>query len=197
MEDGSGLSDIYAIPAQGVDDMEQGRYGIHVVNAALGDDFELAKGFGEKDTVRINGAHFNPEYFDNYVNILSGRGTKPVRVVVHNLGMIHHDFVHDFERIMEPKNGYPEVIKNIYFMDTGDQVDPAFFDKVLTCCDDVVDSHTLLDAVAYGWGSKNAYSGQPLDQGEELPGATAGPPDFIPSNVPLSVDSEDRTFSGY
>lgn len=206
---------MYTLPAHGLRAVEGRGPFIHVVNAGGGDDLELTENLGEKETVRVDGANFNPDYFVNHLNILSRGGKIPVRVVLHNLGMIKQNHVSELEKIMNRENNYP--IKTIFFVDSGDEVNPAFRHKILMSCGAMVDSATLLDAIAYGWGTKNLYDGmgpakeeiapfpaefipssEPLSDTSpdtaEIPGA--GPPDFIPSHVPLSVDSEDQTFGG-
>jgi hypothetical protein len=68
--------------------------------------------------------------------------------------------VAELEKLFDREYGYP--IKSIFFVDEGTDVDEAVRQKLLMRCDNMVDAATLLDAVAFGWGAKNPYNGQPV-----------------------------------
>jgi hypothetical protein len=153
------LEDIYTLPAQGLEELERDRFGFHVVRADPGSGLDLGEALGEA-TLLVNGDFFRPEHLIHQLDVLSKGGREPVRVVFRNIGGIKHDAVAELEKLFNRELGYP--IKSIYFVDEGGDIDEAVRQKLLMKCDSMVDSATLLDAVAFGFGAKNPYNGVPV-----------------------------------
>jgi hypothetical protein len=190
------LEDIYTLPAQGLDNMERDRFGFHVVNADANSGFDLTEALG-KSTLIVDGAAFHPDHVIHKLDVLSQGGREPVRVVFRNLGGMRHGAVHEIEKFFDRKKGFP--IKAMYFIDEGDDIDEAVRGKLLMRCDDLVDSATLLDAAAFGWGARNPYSGAPVggpdytDGGEQAfmrPGETLLDPTAESLDVTFELDNE-------
>ena len=146
------------MPAQGLEELERDRFGFHVVQADPGAGLDLGEALGEA-TLLVNGDFFLPEHVIHQLDVLSKGGREPVRIVFRNIGGIKHDAVAELEKFFNRELGYP--IKSIYFVDEGRDIDEAVRQKLLMKCDSMVDSATLLDAVAFGFGAKNPYNGQP------------------------------------
>jgi hypothetical protein len=169
------------LPALGLDELEKDRYGFHVVGGYNAGE-NLAEAFGEEETLLIDAERFNPDFFTHQVDVLSKGGKVPVRVILQNLGEVRPEGVYELEKLFERKNGYP--VKSIWLVDDGTEVERSLRHKVLMRCDRIVDADTLLDAVAFGWGSPNAYNGKPAEEPgpDDLYGSDD---DVIPSDVPL------------
>jgi hypothetical protein len=174
------LSELYTLPAQGLEALERDRFGFHVVDADSHTGLDLTAGFGAEKTVLVNGNFFDPEHLIHHIDVLSEGGKTPVRVVIRNLGGIKHEHVPELEKLFNKELGYP--VKSLWLIDEGEDIDPAVSHKLLLNCEEMVDAATLLDAVAFGWGSQNAYNGEPV--GGKVP-ISGHDKEVIPSDVPL------------
>jgi hypothetical protein len=152
------LTSVYTLPAQGLEALERDRYGFHVVNADTSSGDDLGEAFGVANTLIVDGHSFVPDHFVHQLDVLSKGGKEPVRVVFRELDRLKHGDVFELEKFFNRDLGYP--IKSIYFVDDGSEVDTALRHKILMQCDEIVDSATLLDSVAFGWGAKNPYDGK-------------------------------------
>src|ERR1700746_2714652 len=171
-------SSINTLPAEGLEELERDRFGFHVVNADPNTGLDLASTFGQEKTVLVNGDFFFPEHLIHQIDVLSEQGQTPVRVVIRNLGGIKHEMVSELEKLFKKELGYP--IKSLWLVDDDSDVDEAVRHKLLMNCEEMVDAATLLDAVAFGWGSQNVYTGEPV--GGEVP-MYGHDKDTIPSDV--------------
>jgi hypothetical protein len=162
--------------AAGLESLEKEPFqAYYVVDAEDTHGEDLAKLLDHEHTVLTNLEHFVPHHFQNQVNILARRG--PVRVVFRNLHRAHPHQVHAIEKIFDREENYP--IKSAWFVDDGKHVDSGFRHRVLMRCE-MIDSSTLLDALAFGFGAKNPYTGDPVGaEAMEMASGLEGPADKV------------------
>jgi hypothetical protein len=156
--DPEAITSVHALPALGLDAMERMARIFHVVNARPGSGEELTNSLGVKNTLLVDGSNFTPEHLHSQIQVLKDTADgKPVRVVFRNLGALREAHCWPIQEIMKHRG-----VNSLWFVDDGTGDIPLNIDHKVLMEAEMVDSATLLDAVAFGWGAKNPYNGEPV-----------------------------------
>jgi hypothetical protein len=155
------ITPIHSGPARGLDYLESKGRVFHVVNASSCSAEDLADSF---DGLLVNGGNWHPDHVVDQANVLANGGNE-IRVVFRNLHLIDDDLCYELERLVKNEEKHP--IKSLWFVDDGGEIPDNIRHKVLMR-GKLVDSPTLLDSIAFGWGSKNPYTGSPVTPDVDL-----------------------------
>jgi len=147
---------IHELPARGLSAMEESGRFFHVVDARPDAAQELTDSLGAKGTLLVNGGNWLPENLNDQIDVLN-RTVGPCRVVFRNLGSLLESHCWPIEEIMKHQG-----VQSFWFVDDGSGDIPLNIDHKVLMQAQMVDAATLLDAVAFGWGAKNPYTGKPV-----------------------------------
>jgi hypothetical protein len=158
------------LATMGLCNLEKAGHAFYVTDAYPGSADELGECMGKDNSLVVNFANWDPGRLKHQIDILSEHGTKPVRVIFRNFGKATDGHCTHLQDIIGRKEGYP--IKSVWFVKEDEHDVPQSINhKVLLNCMQL-DSTTLLDAIAYGWGGKGE---------EPIPG--------LPSTNPSALDN--------
>jgi hypothetical protein len=167
--DPEAISSIHELPARGLAAMERAARIFHIVNALPRTGEELTNSFGPRRTLHVDSSNWEPEHIQHQIEVLNRTpGEGPTRVIFSNLGALRESHCWPIQELMRNRG-----INSLWFVDDGSDI-PLNIDHKVLMEAEMIDSATLLDAVAFGWGSKDAYSGE---YGSDK--------DVIPSDAPL------------
>jgi hypothetical protein len=150
------ITHAHALAARGLGAMEEGGRFFHVVNARPGTGQELTDSLGARGTLLVNGANWLPDNLRDQIEVLN-RTVGPCRVVFRNLGTLLESHCWPIEEIMKHRG-----VQSFWFVDDGAGDIPLNIDHKVLMQAQMVDAATLLDAVAFGWGAKSVYTGEPV-----------------------------------
>jgi hypothetical protein len=156
--DPEAITSIHALPAKGLEAMERMARIFHVVNARPSTGEELTNSLGVRNTLLVDGRNWDAGRLRDQIQILKDTANgKPVRVVFKNLGTLLESHCWPIQEIMKHRG-----VNSLWFVDDGTGDIPLNIDHKVLMEAEMVDSATLLDAVAFGWGAKNPYNGEPV-----------------------------------